>query len=360
MAQGKPGRPRAEYPYVCGPYRVRQRWRLVIVTGRGRDGRRESYNRPFDTREAAKAWAVGFRATVKAGGRTVGAAAKAYLEQLKRNGNKDGSIATARYRLQALLDYGMSLIDLTAPRAQELYDALVDEGVAADTHRGCLISGKAFGKFIVKKKWLRANPFEDVIPVGRKAQGKEQLRIDEARTFKKHCLKEWETSRDRSAAAALITLMFGLRASEVSQLLARDVDDRGRVLRIAEHQAKTKASRRQALVPEWLRPILNELAETAGANGCLFSKESGEQADRFWILWHVKRHLRAAGLPVITAHGLRGTAATIGAVKTGGAEIMSKALGHESTAITERAYIDSDALADAKTQTLSDMLDERE
>jgi integrase len=282
---------------------------------------------------------------------------KPYLDHLQRKGNKTGSIATAGYRLKALLDYSMSLVDLNQRRAQELYDDLVDEGVATDTHRGSLVSGRAFGKFCKARGWMSANPFENVLPVGRKSKGKEQLRVDEARTFKRHCLKAWREGRDRGAVAGLLALMFSLRASEVSQLVARDVDDNGRILRIAEHEAKSAAAKRTAAVPALLVPILRELAaHPATSDGHLFAKLSGEPADRHWVGYHVRYHLEEAGVPVITPHGLRGTSATIGSTRTGGAQVMAEALGHEDESMTKDAYIDRGAMADATTARLADLL----
>ncbi len=354
----RPGRPRAEYPYLTKPVKHGRWWRLLIVTGRS-GGKRQGYYHKAPTAEAAAQWSREFRRQIATGGRTVQDAIDAYLGHLTRKGNKDGSVATARYRLRSLLDPTLSLVDLNARRAQEMYDDLVDEGVAADTHRGCLISGRAFGTFCLSKGWLRANPFKDVLPVGRKSKGKEQLRVDEARTYMRHCYRAWRDDKDRGAVAGLLALMFSMRATEVSQLVARDVDDRGRVLRIAEHEAKTKASKRAAAVPAALVPVLLELAASpATPEGHLFAKESGEPADRHWVLYHARRHMEAAGVPVITAHGLRGTSATIGSAHTGGASVMADALGHESESMTRDAYIDHGAMADATTQRVADLLDE--
>lgn len=356
MESRRRGRPAAEYPYICGPYRQRQRWKLVIVTGRS-GGRRQSYNRAFDTREQAQTWAREFNRQRAAAGRTVKDAVDAYLEHLRRKGNKEGSVKTAGYRLAALLDYSMALVDLSPRRAQELYDALVDEDVAVDTHRGCLVSGRAFGRFCMSRSWLSANPFAKVEPVGRKAKGKEQLRIDEARTFMTYCLKTWNETKDRSAIAALFALVFSMRASEVSQLVARDIDDRGRILHIAAHDAKTTASKRAAKVPAVLTPVLLELADKpATEDGRLFAKEAGQPADRHWVLYWARRHMAAAGVTVVTAHGLRGTSATIGTVQTGGAEVMASALGHTSTSMTKAHYIDADAAADAQAARVADLL----
>jgi integrase len=358
MEKRNPGRPRREYPYICGPYKHRAQWRLIIVTGRS-GSRRQSYNRYADSREAALTWAREFRRQIAAAGRTVEDAVRAYLEHLQRKGNKPGSITTASYRLKALLDYSMALVDLNARRAQQLYDDLVDEGVAADTHRGCLVSGRAFGRFCVARSWMTSIPFQNVLPVGRKSKGKEQLRVDEARTFMRHCFRVWDEERDRSAIAALLALLFSMRASEVSQLVARDVDDRGRVLRIAQHEAKSDASKRSAAVPARLVPILLELARApATEDGHLFAKVSGEPADRHWVGYHVRYHLESAGVPVITPHGLRGTSATIGSVATGGAAVMAGALGHEDESMTKDAYIDRGAMADATTARVASLLDD--
>lgn len=358
MDKRPPGRPRRDYPYVTGPYKHGQRWRLIIVTGRS-GGRRQSYNRAFDTREAAVTWSREFRRQVAAAGRTVQDAVNSYLEHLRRKGNKEGSIATARYRLAAILDGSMPLVDLNQRRAQELYDDLVDEGVATDTHRGCLIAARAFGRFCATKSWLHADPFSKVLPVGRKAKGKEQLRIDEARTYMRHCLKAWADDKDRGAIAGLMALMFSMRASEVAQLRTIDVDDRGRALHIAAHDAKTARSKRLAAVPAPLVPILLELAAApATEDGHLFAKESGAPADRHWVLYHARRHMTAAGVRVITAHGLRGTAATIGSAKTKGAEVMADALGHTSTSMTKAHYIDAGTLADAQAEAVADLLSE--
>jgi integrase len=359
MEKRRPGRPPADYPYVAGPYKHRAQWRLYIVTGRRPGGRRQGYTRSFDAREKALTWAREFKRQRAAGGRTVQDAVTSYLEHLKRKGNKSGSVSTAKYRLQALLDMSMALVDLNARRAQELYDDLVDDGAAVDTHRGCLVSGRAFGRFCISKGWLRENPFGNVLPVGRKSKGKEQLRVDEARTFLRHCLAAWNESRDRGAVAGMLALMFSLRASEVSQLVARDVDDKARILRIAEHEAKTKAAKRAAAVPPLLRPILTELASRpATEDGHLFAMESGKPADRHWVLRNARRLMAAAGVPVITAHGLRGTAATIGSATTGGAHVMASALGHELESMTRDAYIDRGAMADATTERVAGLLDD--
>ena len=105
--------------------------------------------------------------------------------------------------------------------------------------------------------------------------------------------------------------------------------------------------------------VMRELATNpATPDGQLFAlaRKKEKAADRHWLLRNARRTMKAAGVRVITAHGLRGTSATIGTARTGGAEVMAGALGHTSTAMTERHYIDGGAVADARTEQVAEML----
>ncbi len=351
-------RPRSDKPYVCGPYPHRARWRVLVYTPRG-DGGRDRRIRSFDTRSEATTWLQGYEIVRNAAGRTVSAAVTEYLGHLERKGNKASSRTTARHRLNAILDFTRALVDLTPKRAQDYYDELVDEGGAADTHRGCLVAAKAFGRFCHSNGWLKSNPFGAVAPVGRKSRGKEQLRIDEARTFRAHCRQAWNDGGDRAAVAALLPLVLSLRAGEVSQLVARDVDDRGRILMIGEADSKTEAGRRMAHVPAWLTPMLLALAASpATSAGHLFAKESGDPADRHWVSRNVRRLLKAAKVRVVTTHGLRGTYATLADITGTPRREIADAMGHESVSMTKGSYIDPTAAADAQTDRVDAVLDD--
>lgn len=351
-------RPRSDKPYVCGPYKHRRKWRVLVYTPRG-DGGRDRRVRSFDSREAATTWTRGFELVRSASGKTIGDAVVDYIANLTRKGNKPGSIKTARYRLDAILDTTRALIDLTPRRAQEFYDDLVDEGGAVDTHHGCLVAAKAFGRFLAKQKLLRANPFAEVEPVGKKSRGKAQLNIDDARTFKDYCYRTWEAERDRSVIAALLPLELGLRAGEVAQLVARDVDNRGRLLHVGEADSKTEAGRRPVKIPTRLRPVMLDLIDGLAPDAPMFTSERpGKPATRFWVSWHVKRHLKAAKVRVITTHGLRGTFATLATLTSSDRGATAKAMGHTTPTMTERHYIDPQAASDDRIDRVARLLDE--
>lgn len=392
-------RPPSDRPYVCGPYQHRAQWRLVIYTpgvpGAGAPGgsrrRRPAYHRYFETREDALAWKREFRRQVAAEGRTIEFAVDEYLAALKKKkGNKAKSIVTSRYRLAALLDFEMPLVDLTKRRAQELYEEMVDADMpvrdangeqvrdenglpmwkpryAVDTHHGSLMEARAFARFCQSKSWLTINPFEEVEPTGKKKRRKRQYRVDEARKYIATCVREWNDKRDRSAIAAMITLYFNLRASEVAQLIARDVDDLGRLLWVAygedeetgEDLAKTEASKRTARVPVFLVPILLYLSKhPATKDGHLFATEDGEPASRFWVRYHVQRLAKLAGTPRITTHGLRGTHASLRAAQGESDDAIARALGHVDDGTTARRhYIDRSIAPDTLAEQLGAVLD---
>lgn len=351
-------RPRSDRPYLCGPYKHRARWRVVVYLRRG-DGTRDRELHSFDSRSAAANFKRGYGEVIRAAGRTVNEAITEYLAHLERKGNKASSIATAGYRLAAMFgDGSMALLDLRPHRAQQLYDELVDEGGAVDTHHGCLVAAKAFGRFVADRGWVTGNPFAKVEKVGRKARGKDQLRIDESRRFVAHCLRAWDEDRDRSAIAAVLPLLLNLRASEVSQLVARDVDDRGRLLWVAEAESKTESSRRRALVPAVLVAPLVEIADKPATEaGHLFAKADGSPADRHWVSYWARAHMADAKVTVVTTHGLRGVHATLATVEGVTGEAVARAMGHSDGGKTARGhYIDAAAAADAQAQRVSDAL----
>ena len=338
-------RPRSDKPYICGPYRHRNKWRIIIYVPRpngGRDRTMESR----DTEQAAQALKRDLEQIRAANGRTIGDAVAEYITYLGKRGNKSGSIKTAGYRLAAILDKSKALIDLTPRRASELYDRLVGEGGAVDTHQGCLIAAKAFGRFIVKQKWMKLNPFDGVETQGRKSRGKKQLTIDQANKYKEHCYVAWSKG-DRSAIAALLPLEMGLRASEVSQLVAEHVDHEGKLLHVGETDSKTAAGRRLLNTKARLIGPMRELAATpATAKGHLFAKPDGTPADRHWVHRVAKRHMKAAGMVPVTTHGLRGTFATMATISND--SNLPKQMGHTSASMTESTYIDPVASANAK------------
>lgn len=304
-----------------GPYRRGRKWRVVETSATGAKS-----TCSFESETEALAYIAEYHS--EAQGRTVSAVVDAYLKHLEAQGLKAGSITTLRYRLKAITQMVTRdrLLTSVTPRiAVDLYAARVAK-VKPDTHRAELAAVSAMSAWCVERGWLRASPFADVKPEGRKATRRVHLRIDEARAFLRTALDD---ATDAGIASAM-GLLMGLRASEIVDCRVRDVDDGARVLWIAD--AKTAAGVRHLEIPPELRARLARKVDGRQGDERLFG-----DVDRHWLGYHVRRICGLAKVPVVSPHALRRTWSAIGA-EAMPVDAVSRALGHASTAITRRHY----------------------
>lgn len=322
--------PRERTDKIYGPFKHGRRWRVVLV---GADGTRshpsESEGGPsgFATREAADIYIDEWRKDAEE--RTVAGAVDEYLAHLRARGKRPGTVTTARYRLRGLLrtvERDRALRTLTPRVARELLERRQTE-VVTDTQVGELTAARGFAAWCVGRGWLSGDPFAGLEHAGARARGKAQLRIDEARRYVECALSEGT----EAGLAAAIALLMGMRASEITGRVVRDVDDGARVLWI-EH-AKSRKGDRHLEVPAVLRPRLAELAAGRGGGEPLFG-----DVDRHWLYRHVQRLCKAAGVPLVCTHGLRGTQASISVLAVP-AEHVAAALGQTGPAVTRRHYL---------------------
>ena len=318
---------------INGPYKHRTRWRVLLSRGDG-----TTIVESFASREAAAAFIAAARQ--QAEGRTVSMAVEAWLAAMAERGCRPSHVERSRYSLAQLLDLdanGARLLEWVAPRGQRLYDACRERGYSTTTQIGALAAGRSFGRWCVKRGWLRADPWATVESVGRKARGSDKaaLRIDEANRLAAVCIEE----RSPSAVAVLCALLFGARATEITARVVRDLDDKGRVLWI-DSAVKTSSSRRHLDVPDVLRPMLAELVAGLDGRDPIFRREDGKPATRHWLHHHCDRLCRAARVPEVGPHGLRRTQSRIATAAGATPGLVAAALGHASPAITARAYVD--------------------
>lgn len=209
-----------------------------------------------------------------------------------------------------------------------------------DYHRNTLAEARTFLKWCVKKGWTQVNALEKVEGVGRRKHGKPQLRIDEARRWIAKAIEHADRGQD-GAVAALMTLLMGMRASEVISRVVRDLDDDGRLLWIPD--AKTAKGRRTVQVPEVLRPYLRELTKDKTPAAKLFGEHW-----RDWPRKWVQRICREAEVPEVSAHSMRGLHSTLAVDAGMSAHAVADALGHESFATTAQSYAKPEAVTRAK------------
>lgn len=337
---------RNEGKRIYGPYPHGDKWRLLV-----RDGGR-TYYESYPTRERALAVKEAFEK--QASGLTVADAVDKFVEAKKARGLKPTTTSTTQYKLRALFALkdgrtGGPIAALTAQKAEVYYKALC-ESVKVDTHRNTLAEARQFGKWAVKEGLLKSNPFVAVEPEGRRTKGKPQLSIDESRRYLAKAL-ELAQAGDTAALAAALPLLLGLRASEVVLREVRDLDDRGRVLRVPH--GKTYGARRSVILPEVIRPLMAKLAEGKRPGDLLFTMT------RFGLAYHVERVCSAAKVPVVCPHGLRGTHASMAVAAGATSELVAANLGHSPKmvkAVTEGVYIAPGAVEQAKVENAVDKL----
>ena len=328
---------------VLGPYRVRNQWQVVLAAP---DGTRRS--RCFATEREARRYRAELEEAVTDTELTLEACLEEYEKHLVAKGNKPRSYRETARRLRLFFpELGMTLDALTPARCRGYYGTLAQK-YAPDTHRNILAETRSFFTWCQKRHWVRSNPLDGVEGVGRRRKGKKQLRIDEARKWMAKAT-ELANGGQAGAVAAMVTLLMGLRASEVISRVARDVDDDGRLLWIPD--SKTEAGRRTLQVPEALQPYLLDLARQVKPEERIFGHHW-----RDWVRKWVGRICREAGVVEVCAHGMRGLHTTL-AVEAGiTGHVVAAALGHESVTTTYGNYATPSAVSNASQRNVLKVL----
>jgi integrase len=325
---------------VHGPYSHHDKWLIKIVDR----ATRKATNRLFETREEAERAAQSLKRQERhQAGISVGGALDVYERWLaevghKGEGNKPRTVETTMQRIRRLFDGATKIAvnALTTASAEKLYDSLTG---AVDSRRNILAEAKTFLRWCCSKGWAKINALEHVQGLGRRRRGKPQLTTDEARKFLAKALELAED--DDGAIAATMALLMGMRASEIIERTVRNLDDEGRLLWITD--AKTQAGVRRLEVPPQLQEHLQRLARDKRPGDLLF----GRNVHRHWVLRAVHRICKAAGVPRVPSHGLRGTHATLAVSAGATSHLVAAALGHESFATTARHYARTEAIESA-------------
>ena len=339
---------------VLGPYPIGRQWRVVVV---GRGGERDSHFYPSEEKAREVVRAVR-REFARNGDKTVAEGLEAYRTYLLEDkGNKPGSVEDTLYRLGAFFPTGeVMLRDLTNKACSGYYDALrtrktrLGKAFSVDSHRNILAEAKSFLRWCsAKKKWLARNPLEEVDGVGKRRHGKAQLRVDEARRWVAKAVALADAG-EGGAIAAMLALVMGMRSSEIVTRVVRNLDDDGKLLWIPD--SKTEAGRRTLQVPVFLQPYLKGLAEGKAPDAKLFGHHW-----RDWVRKWVNRICNTAGVPKVTAHGMRGLHSTLAVENGVSAHVVAASLGHESTTTTIQSYVKPEAVTGARQRRVMTVLD---
>lgn len=306
--------------YAAGEFRCR----LII------DGRREwapTADTPQRAKRIAQALAdrIADRQPV-----TIEDALARYADYKTAKGNKPRSLTTTDYRLRSFFPRtAMSVQALTPAKCAEYYAALTAKQ-KPDTHQNALAEARTFCSWLVKQQLIKRNPIDGIEPMGRRKHGKAQLTVEEAHRWLSHA-RTVADKGEAGAVAAMVTLLMGLRCGEIVERTARDLDAGGSLLWIPH--SKTEAGRRRVEVPDVLRLYLLALKRDKLPTDLLFGEHW-----RDWPRRWVQKICRAARVPTVCAHSMRGLFATLGMQAGAVPHVVAATLGHESPRITEQSY----------------------
>lgn len=336
-------------PRATGPYhRTREGWAdRWVITIHGTDGRRTDASYP--TREAAEGALDEFnKASRLVQVASVEQAVNDYFAHKRAMRVKESTLKTTGFRLANFFgDLSLPIADLSKRDCEKMYERRA-AAVKPDTFLNELGEAKRFLKWAAKKRYVKVNPLAsfELDEKPKRKRGKPQLHADEARAFMNlafeqvdaHDMSQMTTdgAKARSSLAALCALLLAERTSEIVGMKVRDIDSEGLIIWVAEDDGKTHAARRAVKAPPMLAERLWTLAKDRDGHEPLWRAAY----HRRWPLRAVKRICEEAGVPEMTAHGLRGTLATL--AKANGVPLIDLAafLGHaDGGTVANRHYI---------------------
>lgn len=314
------------------------------VVFRDIQGRLRSVN--FATEAEASTWIADNQKLLVSDGRPIEAVVKSYLASLETGELQPSSIATLGYRLITIVKDRNRIAIEAFPWSRAWAETAAKQSRASQTGIRAALRG------LVAYAGIPAKALDGCTVAGKTKKGKDQLRIEEGRAFVSTAL----AAGDPLALAAVTMAVTGCRPGEVMALRGRDVDDGGAVLHV--DGTKTEAAERVISVDPAFQPLLLGIARTKAPTALLFEYErqrsrvtkDPDKARRDALLRRVRQLCRAAGVPEVVSHSMRGLNATLR--KTGGAEdsTITRALGHVSIRTT-RAHYFAPGVAEAADQS---------
>ena len=335
---------------IKGPYRDRKKWRVRVID----TATAKQTNHIFASQEEAQAAIPRLEAEYRRPvGLPMAEVLDAFQDHLRTRGNiasrgpnRPRTVETTMGRLRRIFATDVISGELTSKQLGELWASWV-ETKATDTALNALAQVRTFLGWMERRGWTKAKLGVEIEVVGARRKGKRRLTEDQAAVFHTEAKRRADAGDD-GAAATLVALYLGIRASELMDRLVGDVDAKGTKL-IIPH-AKTEAGIRRLIIPVAIRPYFARW--TSG-------RDAGDRLlpfTRHWLLRQVKRLCLLANVPVVTAHGLRGTASDLAQAAGMIGDAVASSLGHESYRTTLAHYTDPSVPANAQIQRVVDAL----
>jgi integrase len=352
------GRNRDETDRVIGPTFIPSRkgaskWRVILLSPKAANPSRRRVTRWFateaDGQEVCDQVDEGIAYKNSC---TIGSVIDEYEQHLASAGTIGHHETIRRLRLFFPRKH-IQIARVSPEDAEEMYESFRSrvksngEPISVSYHRSALINARSLFKWARKRGLIPANPFAEVEGVGKKRRGKQQWTGDEARRFYLFALARARAG-DKAALGSLMLLLMALRSSDVTKRIVRDVDLGGSVLRV--YEGKTDKTNRTRHIPRVLRPMLAKLTKGREAFRPLFQtpyRPDGHHTRR-WLEQALDKLAKAAGVPRVVPHSLKGVSGSVLAETGESSERVADHLSHESEAVTRAHYVQGDALDTAR------------
>lgn len=239
----------------------------------------------------------------------------------------------------------IKLTELSAIKIREWQKIINEKTLAASTKNSINTTFKTLLKFAVKYYGFDASILAGVSPMGRIETTKKVITLEQ--------WKRLDDVIDDKHYKALFSLLFwcGLRIGEVMALQLLDFDFINGSLRIEKQYnadtkttapLKTTSSRRVVAIPPSVLEVVKEyLTAFYEVPEFPFALKTARG-----INWKLKYYCERANIPVISAHALRHSHATLLINNNIPAPAISDRLGHSNTYTTMRVYAHAYANAD--------------
>lgn len=289
--------------------------------------------------------------------------------------NRPGSIYQTMRKLATMFPDDTLMVEaLTPAKCEALYTDLRTRNAprtkrpyAAAYHRLALSEARTFLGWCVAQKYLATNPLAGVKGRGRINKRKNQLRIDQARLWLKAAHHQARDGQ-QGAVAAMMAMLMGLRASEITNRLVMDVDDDCSRLHVTAvvntagavtWEPKTDGSDGILDIPPELQGYIREVHGGRPQHEPLWTRTYTKRRSvqlhgagpvavehwRGWVRGWVLRICKLAGVARVTAHDMRrlyGTVAYMGGARE--AEQRAQAgLRHTEWTTSDGHYVAGEA-----------------
>lgn len=224
------------------------------------------------------------------------------------------------------------LLDINLPTV-ETYKSRRLREVRAATVRKELRTLHAAFSWAVKMGYIKTNPAAGVGYPRGPAREKVVLSPEESRRL----LQEVEKRGTPFAAFVCLALETGMRIGEIANLQPADIDFANRWVRIRPKQDWSPKGKRERIVR--VSPVTGRLLWQLHDCGPYILAGTNRDDWKRLMRQQLKEACRAAGVPEVTPHDLRRTAATLMALAGVPIDVAQRVLGHESYQTTQKHYI---------------------